>query len=45
MSVRKVVIDTDCGVDDAVAIMIALASPELAVLGISTVAGTCPWRT
>jgi purine nucleosidase len=39
---KKIVIDTDCGVDDAVAIMIALASPELAVLGITTVAGNVP---
>jgi purine nucleosidase len=36
------VIDTDCGVDDAVAIMIALASPELEVCGITTVSGNVP---
>jgi purine nucleosidase len=37
--VKKVVIDTDCGVDDAVAIMIALAHGELEVLGLTTVNG------
>jgi len=36
---KKVVIDTDCGVDDAVAIMIALAHTELQVLGVTTVNG------
>jgi inosine-uridine nucleoside N-ribohydrolase len=33
------VIDTDPGVDDAVAILLALASPELDVVAITTVAG------
>ena len=42
MSVKKVLIDTDCGIDDAVAIMIALASPELEVVGITTVSGNVP---
>ena len=42
MSAKQVLIDTDCGIDDAVAIMIALASPELEVLGISTVSGNVP---
>jgi len=37
--VKKVVIDTDCGVDDAVAVMIALAHRELEVLGLTTVNG------
>jgi purine nucleosidase len=37
---RKVIIDTDPGQDDAVAMLLALASPEeLEVLGIVTVAG------
>lgn len=36
---RAVIIDTDPGLDDAVAILLALASPELDVLGITTVAG------
>jgi purine nucleosidase len=33
------VIDTDPGVDDAVAILVALASPELEVVALTTVAG------
>jgi len=36
---RKIVIDTDPGIDDAVAILLAVASPELEVLGIAAVAG------
>lgn len=39
---RKVIIDTDPGQDDAVAILLALASPELEVLGVTTVAGNVP---
>ena len=42
MSPRKIIIDTDPGQDDAVAILLALASPELAVLGIVAVAGNVP---
>lgn len=37
-----IIIDTDPGQDDAVAILLALASPELEVLGITTVAGNVP---
>ncbi|MDE8332147.1 nucleoside hydrolase [Erysipelothrix rhusiopathiae] len=36
---RKIIIDCDPGHDDAMAIMWALASPELDILGITTVAG------
>ena len=36
---RKIIIDTDPGQDDAVAILLALASPELEVAGITCVAG------
>jgi inosine-uridine nucleoside N-ribohydrolase len=36
---KNILIDTDCGVDDAVAVMIALASSELNVLGLTTVNG------
>ena len=32
--IRKIIIDTDPGQDDAVAILVALASPELEVLGV-----------
>ena len=39
---RKIIIDTDPGQDDAVAILLALASPEVEVLGITTVAGNVP---
>lgn len=39
---RDIIIDTDPGQDDAVAILLALASPELAVLGITCVAGNVP---
>jgi len=40
---RKIIIDTDPGQDDAVAILLALASPdEMDVLGITAVAGNVP---
>jgi purine nucleosidase len=39
---RRIVIDTDPGQDDAVAILLALASPELEVVGIAAVAGNVP---
>ncbi len=39
---RKIIIDTDPGQDDAVAILLALASPELEVLGLTAVAGNVP---
>lgn len=39
---RKIIIDTDPGQDDAVAILLALASPELDVLGVTAVAGNVP---
>ncbi|MEE9388399.1 MAG: nucleoside hydrolase [Paracoccaceae bacterium] len=40
---RKIIIDTDPGQDDAVAILLALASPEqLNVIGITCVAGNVP---
>ncbi len=39
---RKIIIDTDPGQDDAIAILLALASPELEVLGITAVAGNVP---
>ncbi len=35
----SVIIDTDPGIDDAIALLLAWASPELNVLGITTVAG------
>ncbi|SFR87847.1 nucleoside hydrolase [[Clostridium] aminophilum] len=39
---RNVIIDCDPGIDDALAIMLALESPELEVAGITIVAGNCP---
>ncbi|MGN6469483.1 MAG: nucleoside hydrolase [Rhizobiaceae bacterium] len=39
---RRIIIDTDPGQDDAVAILLALASPELDVVGITAVAGNVP---
>ena len=39
---RKIIIDTDPGQDDAVALLVALASPELEVAGITAVAGNVP---
>ncbi len=42
MTPRKIIIDTDPGQDDALAILLALGSPELEVLGITCVAGNVP---
>jgi purine nucleosidase len=43
MAPRKIIIDTDPGQDDAVAILLAFASPEdIEVLGITAVAGNVP---
>ncbi len=36
---RKIIIDTDPGVDDAMAIFFALRSPELDVIGLTTIFG------
>jgi purine nucleosidase len=37
-----VILDVDPGVDDALAILLALSSPELRVLGVTTVSGNVP---
>ena len=42
MTARPIIIDCDPGQDDAMALLLALASPELKVLGITTVAGNVP---
>ena len=39
---HKVVWDMDPGIDDALALILALKSPEVEVLGITTVAGNAP---
>ena len=45
MTRRKIIIDTDPGQDDAVAILLALASPdEIELLGITAVAGNVPLK-
>ncbi|MEM7326574.1 MAG: nucleoside hydrolase [Actinomycetota bacterium] len=38
----RVIIDTDPGVDDAMAILMALASPELDIVGLTTIFGNAP---
>lgn len=39
---KKVILDMDPGIDDALALLLALRSPEIQVLGITTVAGNAP---
>ena len=39
---KKIIIDCDPGIDDSLAIMLALQSPELEVIGITIVAGNSP---
>ena len=36
---KKIIIDTDPGIDDAMAILFALASPEIELLGLTTIFG------
>jgi purine nucleosidase len=38
---KKILFDTDPGIDDACAMLLALASPELSVEGLSVVHGNC----
>ena len=42
---RKILIDTDPGIDDAMAIFYALASPELDIVGLTTVFGNATTET
>ena len=41
MPSKRILIDTDPGIDDACAILLALASPELSLEGLSIVHGNC----
>jgi purine nucleosidase len=38
---KRILIDTDPGIDDSLAILLALASPEVKVEGITTIHGNC----
>ncbi len=41
MPQKRIIMDTDPGIDDACAILLALASPELSLEGLSIVHGNC----
>ncbi len=41
---RKVIIDCDPGIDDSLALMLALSSPELEIVGITVVCGNAPTK-
>src|SRR5688572_22542757 len=41
MTLKRILIDADPGIDDACAILLALASPELSLEGLSIVHGNC----
>src|SRR3712207_4419754 len=40
-SPRPVILDTDPGIDDALAILLAVASPEVDVVGVTVTGGNC----
>lgn len=42
---HSIIIDCDPGIDDALALMLAAGSPELALVGVTTVAGNRPVET
>ena len=42
MPATPLIMDVDTGVDDALALLLALASPEVELVGVSTVAGNVP---
>lgn len=39
---HKIILDTDPGIDDAMAIFFAFQSPDIDVLGLTTVYGNVP---
>ena len=41
MAPKRILIDTDPGIDDSLAILLALASPEVQLEGLTTVHGNC----
>ena len=41
MNPKRIIIDTDPGIDDALAILLALASPELQIEGLTIINGNC----
>lgn len=42
MPATPLIVDVDTGVDDALALLLALSSPEVELVGVSTVAGNVP---
>lgn len=42
MAAAPIILDCDPGIDDAIALLLALASPELELLALTTVAGNVP---
>ena len=44
MNAQKIIIDCDPGIDDSLALMLALCSPELDILGITVVCGNVPTK-
>ena len=42
MDKKKIILDTDPGVDDAMAIQLAMSAPELEIIGLTTVFGNVP---
>lgn len=45
MTPKKIIIDTDPGIDDSLAVLLALASPELQVEALTVVSGNCVVET
>src|SRR5687768_16618086 len=39
--VRRIILDTDPGIDDALAILLAIASPEVDLAGVTVTGGNC----